>query len=483
MKTVCIIGGGIGGLMTGALMTKEGYRVTILEKNHTVGGGLQSFSRHGHLFDPCMHIFGGMQPGGNLRGILEHLGIADTLKTTPYYDTIVYGDERITLPFGRKAWIEAVGQGEHKQELNAYVDALYHLADTENLFNLRPDTVEVEVAENITAKELIERHIGDEHLRNRLTFIAHLYGGTTDSPALLHALTSVLHIDGVYAIVSSAQSLADLLCGIITSGGGEIHTDSPVTTIESDGKQVTSVVCNNERYCADNYISAISIGALLRIAPREAFSTAFRKRIEAAEQCCSAFCVYGILKHGTLEQQNAGYHILRQGVDPWNLASVQPDRWPHNMFLMTQSDSGDQRYADTMTIVAPMDFNYVSPWADSTHSHRPEGYRNWKTAMTEQAMQMAQEVLGPLETTYIEAASPLTIRDYSGTTRGTCYGMHSSAQNLATTTLVPRTRLANLFLTGQDVNFHGLVGTSLTAVLTAETIVGRNKIVNSIKSE
>jgi len=35
---VCIIGAGIGGLTAGALLTKEGYSVTIFEKESQVGG-------------------------------------------------------------------------------------------------------------------------------------------------------------------------------------------------------------------------------------------------------------------------------------------------------------------------------------------------------------------------------------------------------------------------------------------------------------
>ena len=56
---IIIIGGGLGGLTTGALLAKEGWQVTVLEKNHIVGGGLQNFSRHGIHFDTGMHILGG----------------------------------------------------------------------------------------------------------------------------------------------------------------------------------------------------------------------------------------------------------------------------------------------------------------------------------------------------------------------------------------------------------------------------------------
>ena len=63
-QTVVIIGGGLGGLFTGALLTKEGYEVTVVEKNAVAGGGLQTFSRGGITFETGMHILGGLRPGG-----------------------------------------------------------------------------------------------------------------------------------------------------------------------------------------------------------------------------------------------------------------------------------------------------------------------------------------------------------------------------------------------------------------------------------
>lgn len=37
-NTVVIIGAGLGGLFTGAILSKEGFKVTLLEKNATIGG-------------------------------------------------------------------------------------------------------------------------------------------------------------------------------------------------------------------------------------------------------------------------------------------------------------------------------------------------------------------------------------------------------------------------------------------------------------
>ena len=41
-KTAVIVGGGLGGLFTAAILSKEGVKVTVLEKNLNLGGGLQS---------------------------------------------------------------------------------------------------------------------------------------------------------------------------------------------------------------------------------------------------------------------------------------------------------------------------------------------------------------------------------------------------------------------------------------------------------
>lgn len=73
--TAVIIGGGLGGLFTGAILSKEGVGVTVIEKNATPGGGLQSFVRHGETFDTGMHVIAGMHEGGNIRRICDYLGI------------------------------------------------------------------------------------------------------------------------------------------------------------------------------------------------------------------------------------------------------------------------------------------------------------------------------------------------------------------------------------------------------------------------
>jgi phytoene desaturase len=51
MKHVVIIGGGISGLATGALLGKKGLKVTLVEKNATLGGRARTYKKKGYIFD------------------------------------------------------------------------------------------------------------------------------------------------------------------------------------------------------------------------------------------------------------------------------------------------------------------------------------------------------------------------------------------------------------------------------------------------
>jgi phytoene desaturase len=50
-KKINILGAGIAGLSAASFLAKEGYDVTILEKNDTIGGRGRYFSENGFVFD------------------------------------------------------------------------------------------------------------------------------------------------------------------------------------------------------------------------------------------------------------------------------------------------------------------------------------------------------------------------------------------------------------------------------------------------
>ena len=77
---VLIIGSGMGGLVCGALLSKEGYKVCVVEKNKQLGGCLQTYVRDRVIFDSGVHYLGGLDPGQNLYQIFKYLGLMDKLR-------------------------------------------------------------------------------------------------------------------------------------------------------------------------------------------------------------------------------------------------------------------------------------------------------------------------------------------------------------------------------------------------------------------
>ena len=60
------------------------------------------------------------------------------------------------------------------------------------------------------------------------------------------------------------------------------------------------------------------------------------------------------------------------------------------------------------------------------------------------------------------------------------YGFVKDCRNMAATQLPVATKIDNLLLTGQCVNLHGFCGVPLTAISTAEAILGRDAVTDKI---
>ena len=141
-----VIGGGLGGLFTGALLARNGLKVTVLEMNAIAGGGLQSFVRNGVSFDTGMHVMGGWRPGGTLDKLTRYLGIRDSLDIVDIndkcMDTVTSLADSVTyhIPSQPQAFIETMSRyfPAERDGLIQYIQAIERIADSFDLFNLRP---------------------------------------------------------------------------------------------------------------------------------------------------------------------------------------------------------------------------------------------------------------------------------------------------------------------------------------------------------
>ena len=78
------------------------------------------------------------------------------------------------------------------------------------------------------------------------------------------------------------------------------------------------------------------------------------------------------------------------------------------------------------------------------------------------------------------ASTPLTYLDYTGTANGSMYGIAKDINAGAGSRISYRTKVPNLFLTGQNINSHGLLGTMVGTIVTCSAFVPSDEIYNQI---
>ena len=504
-KNVVIIGGGLGGLMAGAVLAKEGFAVDILEKNGIVGGGLQCFRRNGVLFETGMHILGGFLPGNNMDKICNYLGIADKLRIRhtdeDCIDSVTFGGEggeggdTYRLPRGRAAFGNYLCRlfPAQKDGILRYMDAMWKLSEEVDLFYLRAPQNDFVHGHSedflMPADEFIGKYITDPRLAELLAYMNPMYAGTAGhTPAYIHALINVLYINGSSMFINGSQQMADLLCGIIVSAGGSVHAGDAVNAVDVDldNRLVQRVVTRSGKtYSGDWYISDIHPCLLLDLLPEKAFLKSYRDRLREIPNTYSSFSVYVKFKKGSrypyvnhpcYYQESHGY--------VWKLDAYDESRFPLGFMYMTPPSENQGEYAEKMIVSCPMPFSAVSKWENTASGHRGAGYEQWKSRMIGNVLSKLEKaspgIRNEIESCF--ASSPLTIRDFYGTKEGSLYGYAKDCRNMPLSQLTIATKVRNLLLTGQNVNLHGICGVPLTAIETAEHIVGNGKIVEKINA-
>ena len=495
MFKVVIIGGGLGGLFSGAILAKEGMEVTVLEKNARIGGGLQSFTRFGEVFDTGMHVVGGLQEGGNIRRLCQYLGIWDKVHVravpSECSDLLYVAEDRRSyrIASGREQFVASLsGYFPHQRNnLTAYVEAMYRIVDEMDLFHLRPSTSDTFSHSEeflMAADKFIARYITDERLQRIVAYVSPLYGGRADmTPAYVHATISMLHINGPCRFAGGSQLFAETLADFIRDCGGQVLASEEVRHIHTEGRNITGVTTSSGRcFTADCYISGIHPCALLPLLDEPtALPKAYRSRLQEIPSTPSAFLLYLKLKPQTFRYLDyTGYYML--GYDKVWEAGLQPSPQANGFLYMTPPDIDQGPFSCKMIIVSPMSWQEVRRWEDSTLGHREADYEKWKQANAELLLAGMEEMFPGFRDCIedMNTASPLTIRDYYGSKEGAMFGYAKDWKNLALSQVPVVTKIPNLLLTGQCNRLHGFCGVSLTAISTCEAILGRNAMIEKI---
>lgn len=253
-KQIVVIGAGIGGLTTAALLTKAGFPVTVLEAQTYPGGSAGTFFHQGYKFDAGATLAGGFGPDGPHTRLAEMLGIAWPVKPVDIAWQVHTDGTVISQWRDAQRWREERQQqfpGSEpfwrKQELLA--DASWDL--TSRFFPYPPDSLRdvLQMAAAMRPKTLavlpyvfsrFAALSGARHTSARLkTFLdAQLLISAQTTAGNASALYGSAALDlprrGVNHVTGGIGALAETLVAWIRANGGEVLYRQKVERIVAD---------------------------------------------------------------------------------------------------------------------------------------------------------------------------------------------------------------------------------------------------------
>ncbi len=490
---VVVIGSGLGGLVCANILSKEGKNVCVLEKQHQFGGNLQTFNRDSKIFDTGIHYVGGLSEGQNLYQYFKYFDIAEKLKIKQLnleaFDKINYKGKIYSYAQGFDNFIETL-TNDFPSEQNAlikYKKQIKEICSHFPLYNLRPnlglDNEHLYFEKSVG--DFIQSITSNKTLQNVLAGNNMLYAGIPDkTPVAIHALITNSLIEGAYRFEDGSHQVADLLIESIVNNGGTLKSNSEVKKLEVENSKLKSaVLANGEVIEADDFISAIHPSHTLAMTDTKMLRKSYRTRINELEETSSVFTIYISFKPGSFKYFNYNYYHFNEN-SVWSIPTYKKNKWPQEYLFLTMPTSNSNKYAKTATVITYMQYDEVKQWGNSSTGNRGNNYEEFKR-------QKAEKLIDQIEKQYpgfkasinnYYTSTPLTMKAYTGTRNGSMYGIVHDCNNPLKTKISPRTKIPNLLLSGQNINFHGALGVTIGSVFTCTEMLGMEYLLEKINN-
>jgi phytoene dehydrogenase-like protein len=246
---VVVVGGGIGGLTTAALLAARGVKVCLCERQSRPGGCVANFEHAGYEFEPAAGLYSGWEPDGVYARIFSELPVRppEVDRLAPAYV--------VRLPDGIEVAVS--DDKEHFEdnlrsafpECSAAAIDFYHLLDQVSSTARESSASEPAAAHLTNCSSRFQRFI-DIQLQ---TFTQTASDQCSLQEAAM-ALTTPRR--GMWSIRGGAQALADALAESLKKSGGGLRLNCPVLRLAygANGNPVGVDLLSGERVTATRAI-------------------------------------------------------------------------------------------------------------------------------------------------------------------------------------------------------------------------------------
>ncbi len=461
---VVVVGGGIGGLSTAALLAARGVHVCLLERQSRVGGCVANFEHLGYRFEPTYGLYSGWEPGGIFERLFSELPVEPPRvhQASPRYivrlpdsiDVMVSSDSNEFEAELRKRFPECA-----EAACNFYRELAQPARD--------PSASEV-------ANEGIGRLLEGTSLRFRRFIDIQLQTFlqcSADTCSLNLAALALEPQRSLWEIEGGADALADLLAESLKRSGGMLRLDSPVLRLAygSDGSAIGVDLLSGERMIATQAIvSNLTIwdtyGKLIGLSRTPpAISSQLRKL-----RSWGAYLVFLAMDRETAFHLPSR-HLL--ALTDWQ--ENQPyDPEAGSFALAAASDSNPRAPRDKVAVTVSA-FTNAEDWFAFHEDHTAHEAQDQK--MLEMIWSRLHTAMPELGDTVeiIETATPQTFYETTRRKFGMIGYPNASFEGPKTPF---RTHLPNVFLLGDTVNRGlGIAGVTESALALANTIASLDR--------
>lgn len=247
---VVIVGGGVAGLATGALVARAGRQPIVLEKGNQLGGRAYTYVDQGFTLNYGAHAM--YRPHSGL--------LADILRRI--------GRPRIEAPYPnpRRAYFAQDGRWGHLGTMpqDVLFTSLFPMATRMRLMRFmallrfgKPDVGD------LTAGAWLDRHTHDPYLKRFALALATINTYTRPSSELSaafllrHLQRTLFAKDYVGYMSRGWSTMYDAFASVIAEHGGEIATGSRVDKLISEGGRVVAALVGDRRIEAGAFVVTV----------------------------------------------------------------------------------------------------------------------------------------------------------------------------------------------------------------------------------
>lgn len=506
-----VIGSGIGGLgIASILAQKKDARVLLLEANSVPGGCTHCHEIDGFEFNSGVDSIGDMDASkgrGVFRPTIDYItgGALEWAKMPDVHEICTFGDEVYewySSPEKNIAWVEDRFPGEG--DIRAYYDLEKRIewwAWSWGLTKLLPEWIPIPVREAIYRltggdwRRYMERFTA-EVFRDELGFserlssiFSYMYGNhgrmPSESPFSFHAANLLHYRDGAYYPVGGPAQIAECVIPIVEGRGGQLAVSCPVEEILVEGDTAVGVrLKSGEVIRAPLVISdASAYTTLMELLPRDVserhgYPALFE---EIRPSVAHLYLLLGYDEAIDLPKQIIWEMPTYPDVDRYDLETADRVYKEQMLFegmggYVLSPSARDPVYAErypgksTVIVLAEAPYAWVQECrADPEHAQRFEARL---ADNLERIVHRHMPALADRTPVVRRAGVPMGCNPYAW--EACSLGLEPSRERFLRHThwLRPRTRVKNLWLTGQDSFSPGFAGSMLSARLTYAAMTG-----------